>query len=177
MAVEGDTVASYLIWYDTRVEVRDNSWATRDAMDIAATRRTIIATGSRARPTLLARSRAYELLNDTISYTQTSDTHSYAHVYFFPQAVLATIPSVAAPIIQEGRTRLLARIHTILTHHRTDTDTNSDSSTRAPPRLQSCSRKESLVTGAVARPEPHPAPPTCYARTTDSGRRRTGFRG
>ena len=39
IAVDGDTVASYRIWCDTLVEVRDSSCATRDAIDIAATRR------------------------------------------------------------------------------------------------------------------------------------------
>lgn len=36
--VVGDTVASYRIWYDTFDEVKDNSCATRAAIDIAATR-------------------------------------------------------------------------------------------------------------------------------------------
>jgi len=39
MDVEGETVASYRIWYDTRDEVRDNSCPTRVAIDIAATLR------------------------------------------------------------------------------------------------------------------------------------------
>lgn len=35
----GETVASYRIWYDTLEEVSESSWATREAMDMAATRR------------------------------------------------------------------------------------------------------------------------------------------
>lgn len=39
MDVEGETVASYRIWYDTRDEVSDNSCPTRAAIDMAATLR------------------------------------------------------------------------------------------------------------------------------------------
>lgn len=38
MAVDGDVVASYRIWYATCVGGRESSSATRAAMDIAATR-------------------------------------------------------------------------------------------------------------------------------------------
>lgn len=39
MDVEGETVASYRIWYDTRDEVSANSCPTRVAIDMAATLR------------------------------------------------------------------------------------------------------------------------------------------
>ena len=37
--VDDETVASYRIWYETRDAVSESSCATREAMDIAATRR------------------------------------------------------------------------------------------------------------------------------------------